>query len=289
MNMLRKSSKLAAFALLGVLASVSQAQDSYSLRLALEAGKTLEVKTVSSTKMSFTGPIDQSMNTKTTMVQAYKFDKGDEGWWKFDLSTTDIKLEGDQGMPGMNADPSAMVESVKKVKVSGDVNNLGKTRNVKVGGDDQLDMMTKGLVASNIEYLTQIGFLSITFPEAPVSVGTKWKSDFDMAKILEANGGGFLTNAKGVVPIEFEVLGFEDLDGVKTAKIQVFLDGKVTFDSSMGGSGTMTTTSKGNMWLNLATGLPVKSDTKLANNIDIGGQMTITQEVDINTTSEIKG
>lgn len=238
--------------------------------------------------MTFSGMMDSNMATKTTMTQAYKFDKAEEGWWKFDLSTTDFKLDGDLGMPGMASDPTAMIEAVKKVKVGGEVNNLGKARNVKVGGDDSLDMMTKGMMAANIEYLSQVGFMSILFPEAPVAVGTKWKSDFDMSKIMEANGGGFLTNAKGNVPIEFEVLAFEEVEGKKAVKIQVFSDGKVTFDSQGGGSGTMTTTSKGNLWLDLATGLPIKSDTKLANNIDVGGQLNIAQDITITTKAEIK-
>ena len=37
---------------------------------------------------------------------------------------------------------------IKKVKVGGEVNSLGKTRNVKVAGDDTLDMMTKGMMAA---------------------------------------------------------------------------------------------------------------------------------------------
>lgn len=267
----------------------AQAQDTYKMRLALEAGKALHVTTVSSTKMAFTGPIEQEMNTKTTMVQAYKFDQGTDGWWKVALTTVDFKMDGDAGMPGMSADPAAILDAVKKVKISAEINNLGQARNVKLEGDQDLDMMTKGMTASVSEYLAQIGFMGVQFPEEAVGVGTKWKKEFDMAKILEANGGGFLSNAKGMMPIEFEVLGFEDVNGVKAAKIQIFTDGKVTFDSQMGGSGTMSTTSKGTTWINVATGLPIKSETKMANNIDIGGQMNISQEMSINSTTEIKG
>ena len=289
MTKFHKTSFLAVFALANALTVSASAQESHTLRLALEAGKTLSVTTVSDTKMAFTGAVDQEMNTKTTMIQDYKFDQSGEGWWKFDLSTRDFKLDGDATMPGAASDPSAMIEAVKKVKVGGEVNSVGKARNVKIDGQDSLDPMTKGMIAATIEYLQQIGFMSIVFPEAPVAVGTKWKTDFDMSKILEANGGGFLTNAKGNVPIEFEVLGFEDVDGKKAAKIQVFHDGKVTFDSTMGGSGTMTTTSKGNLWIDLATGLPLKGDTKLANNIDIGGQFNISQEISVVTKTELKG
>jgi|GEM_PF-1731930 len=280
--------KMAFVALAFSAITIANAQETHVLRLALEGGKTLAVTTVSDTKMAFTGPMEQEMKTKTTMVQNYKFDKSEEGWWKFDVFTSDFKMDGDAGIPGMGGDPTTMVEAVKKVKFGGEVNNLGKTRNVKVSGDESLDMMTKGMMATMVENLTQIGFLAIMFPEAAVGVGTKWKAEFDMAKVMEANGGGFLTNAKGMVPIEFEVLSFEDLAGKKVVKIQVFSDGKVTFDSSMGGSGTMSTTSKGNLWIDLATGLPVKSDTKLANNIDIGGQMNIAQDLTINTTSEVR-
>ena len=267
------------------LVSVASAQETHTLRLVLEPGKTLSVTTVSDTKMAFTGPMDQEMKTKTTLVQNYKFDKGPEGWWTFDIQTADFKMDGDAGMPQMGGDPATMIESVKKVKVGGEVNALGKTRNVKVAGDDSLDMMTKGMMASIVEQLMQVGFMSLNFPEAAVGVGTKWKADFDMAKVLEANSGGFLSNAKGNVPLEFEVLGFETVDGKKTAKIQVFSDGKVTFDSSMGGSGTMSTTSKGNLWIDLATGLAMKSDTKMANNIDVAGQINIAQEMTITTSA----
>lgn len=259
------------------------------MRLALEPGKTLHVTTVSETKMAFTGPIEQEMSTKSTMVQAYKFDAGADGWWKIAMTTVDFKMEGGMDMPGMQTDPAQILDAVKKVKVTAEVNNLGQARNVKMEGDQDLDMTTKGMTASMSEYLSQIGFMGLQFPEESLAVGSKWSKSFDMAKILEANSGGFLSNAKGTMPVEFEVLGFEDVNGVKTAKIQVFSDGKVTFDSQMGGSGTMSTTSKGNVWVNVANGLPIKSDTKMANNIDIGGQMNITQEMSINSTTELKG
>lgn len=287
MNHLHRKMAIVSLAL-AALTATAHAQESHVLRLALEAGKTLSVTTVSDTKMAFTGPMEQEIKTKTTMLQNYKFDKSDEGWWKFDIETADFKMEGDAGMPGMAGDPQSMIDAVKKVKLGGEVNNLGKTRNVKVAGDDSLDMMTKGMIATMAEHLTQVGFMAMVFPEAAVSVGTKWKAEFNMAKVMEANGGGFLTNAKGDVPIEFEVLGFEEVNGKKAVKVQVFSDGKVTFDSSMGGSGTMATTSKGNLWLDLATGLPIKSDTKMANNIDIGGMMNIAQEMAISTTAELK-
>lgn len=271
------------------MVAAAHAQDSYKVRLTLEPGKTLNVTTVSQTKMAFTGPIEQEMSTKTTMVQAYKFDAGTDGWWKIAMSTVDFKMEGGMDMPGMQADPAQIVEAVKKVKVTAEVNNLGQARNVKMEGDQELDMTTKGMTASMSEYLSQIGFMGMQYPEEAISVGSKWSKTFDMAKILEANSGGFLTNASGKMPVEFEVLGFEDVNGVKAAKIQVFTDGKVTFDSQMGGSGTMSTTSKGTVWVNVATGLPIKTDSKMANNIDIGGQMNITQEMSINTTTELKG
>lgn len=287
--MTRVKFKLASIALTVALAHLANAQETHALRLAIEAGKTLAVTTVSSTKMAFTGPMDQTMETKTTMVQNYKFDKGPEGWLTFDVSVGEFKMEGDAGMPGMAPDADAMVAAIKKVKLGGQVNNLGKTKDVKMSGDTDLDMMTKGMMAAALESMNQVGFMAISFPEAPVGVGSKWKTDFDMAKILEANGGGFLSNAKGVVPMEFEVLAFEDVNGKKTAKIQVFTDGKVTFDSQMGGSGTMSTTSKGSMWLDLATGLIVKTDTKMANNIDIGGQFNISQDTAVVVTAEVKG
>lgn len=268
--------------------ALSHAQESHKLRYAVDVAKSLSVTTTSSTKMAFTGPIEQTMETKTTLVQSYKFEKGEEGWWKFNMAVTDFKLDGDAGMMGMGADPESMAAAVKKVKLFGEFNDMGKTRGVKMDGDDNLDMMTKGTFASISEYFNQVGFMSSHFPEEEVAVGAKWKSQIDMAKIMEANGGGFLSNAQGVLPIEYELLAFEDVNGTKTAKVQVFTDGKVTFDSQMGGGGTMSMTSKGTAWIDLATGLPVKSDTKMANNIDIGGQMNITQELSIVTTSEVK-
>ncbi|MBS1722944.1 MAG: hypothetical protein JSS66_08335 [Armatimonadetes bacterium] len=264
----------------------ANAQDTKTLRFNIAPGTTLASTSVTDSKFVISGPMDQEAKNKTTIVQEYKFDSGADGWLKFLLTTTDFKMEGDDLNFGMGGGATDMAAAVKSVKVNGEVNNLGKTRNVAAGGVDQLDMMTKQMLSSIIDRINQIGLLMMSYPEEAVGVGSKWKVDMNLGKALEAIP--FFENCKGTAPVEFTLESFEKLDGKDVAKVKVFIDGKVTFDLQGGqGSGNMSTTSAGNVWIDLATGIPSKGETKMANAIDFG-MGNLQQEMTITSTVSVK-
>lgn len=272
---------------LAAVGSLSFAQDKKTLRLVLQPGMVFSSTSVTDGKFAMTGPMDQEFKNKTTMTQRFSFEAGTEGWLKFLVATTDFKMEGDDMSMGMGGDVD-VAGAVKGVKVAGEVDGRGMTRNVAVSGSDKLDMMTKQTMEGIADRMTQIGLMSMYFPEEAVGVGSKWTKELDLAKTLSAIP--FFTNTKGTAPIEFTIEAFEAVDGKDTAKILIFTDGKVTFDLAMGGSGSgsMTMTSRGYVWVDTATGLPVKSETKLANNIDFG-MGTMQQEISITATGKVGG
>ena len=285
MNALKRCSILA----LVVLASLAQAQDKKTIRLTVKPGTVMTSTSVTDGKFAMTGPADQTVNNKTTMVQQYKFDKGSEGWLKFLIETTEFKMEGEQFNMGTPIDTDQIIAQAKKVKISGEVNEMGSARNVELTGAEDMEMGTKQMMTSISDRISQIGLMSMFYPVEGVGVGSIWKKEIDLGKSLAAIP--FFTDVNGKAPVEFTVEAFEKVDDKDTAKIKVFIDGRVTFGMNFGGGdtkGSMTTTSAGHVWIDLATGLPVKSDTKMANNIDFGVG-TMQQEMSITTTTAVKG
>jgi hypothetical protein len=247
--------------ILGALAAAAVlafAQDSFTMRAKPAAGSNLTVTTASTMKMAFSGMMEQEINSKTTVTQKVGFAAGDSGWTKFDIQTTDVKMEGDSMAAAMGQGPSAedIAKAVKEVKIAGEFDETGKTRNVAITGLNEGDFSARGIVESDFQALAQLGFMGLNWPKDPVKVGSKWTSEFDFAKILEANSMGFLTNIVGKMPVEFEVLGFEQIDGKTYAKVKSFMDGKVTFDVAQAGStGNMTVTSVGTTWVDVTDGV----------------------------------
>ncbi len=281
MNAFKRTALIALVA----LAAVAMAQDKATLRLNVKPGMTLAQTTVSDGTFSISGPTDQEMKNKTTMVQTFKFEEGTEGWVKFGVETTDFKMEGDSMDMGGGTDPDQIAAMAKKVKLTGEVNDRGATRNVAISGADDLDMTSKQMMTSVADRMSQIGFMEMFFPDEAISVGSTWKRELDLAKTLSSIP--FFQNVKGTAPVEFTVEAFEKVGDKDTVKIKVFTDGKVTFELSMGGGGdgNMSLTSNGEVWVDLATGLPIKSTGKMANDIDFGmghmqQQMTITSKID---------
>lgn len=271
------------------LAPFAHAQDKKTIRLVLKPGLVISHTSVTDGKFALTGPADQEFKTKTTFTQDFKFDAGADGWFTFVATTTEFKNEGDaMDMGGVGMTPEDIAAAIKKVKMNGEVNSQGTTRNIAVAGDDGLDMMSKQMMTGISDQMSQLGFFSMSYPEDAIAVGAKWTKPYDLSKSLAAIP--FFSNVKGSAPTEYTLEAFEVIDGVEVARIKTFTDGKATFELSMGGggSGSMTTTASGLVWVNLATGIPVKSDSKVASTIDFGmGNMQ--QEMSIKSTVIVKG
>ncbi|MCW5936210.1 MAG: hypothetical protein KIT11_02750 [Fimbriimonadaceae bacterium] len=232
-------------------------------------------------KMSFSGMMDREMKMKTDTSQNIDFGADADGWSKFTITTTDIKMAGDDPGQGMGGDPQDMVDGLKKVKIVGEVNQRGGTRNVQLADADSLDPMSQGAMVRSVEQFTQLGFFGLEFPEDDVSVGTKWSKEMDMKKLLEASMMGMAQDIQGKLPTTFEVEGFEDVDGQPHAKVKFFSDGKATFNINVGSgdtAGSMSITVLGHSWISLGTGMPTKSVSETALMIDMG-MLQIQQEM----------
>jgi hypothetical protein len=282
--MTRTITRISLFLSLVALGAGAFAQDTAPvLRLKVEPGTKLNMSTSTETKMAFSGMMDQTINSKSKMGQSLSFEGGEGGWLKFVIATTEFSMESDGQMGPAPVDPAEMAEQIKKVKIVGEVNELGQSRGVGIVNEENLDQMSKSVMSSTVASMSQLGFMGVSFPEGGLSVGQTWDKEFDMAKVVEDNSMGFLSNVQGKMPVKFEVLGFEEVGGSKVVKMKSFMDGKVTFDvSMMGSTGNMTTTSVGHIWIDLATGLVVKAESEMANMMDMG-QLTIQQETKINT------
>jgi hypothetical protein len=259
-----------------VIVSGAVAQDKAVLRFQPAVGSKLSVTTVSELKMAFSGMMDQESNSKSTVDQVFTFEAAQDGKTKFQLNTTALKIEG-ESMAEMAG--GGNVDGIKNAVLTGYFDSRGATSDVQVSGLAEDDMMGNMILTMAKELYKQIGFFGFQFPEQEVGVGSKWDSQLDFSELLSSQSMGFLTNAKGAVPVTMEVVAFEPVEGVPCVKIKSLMDGKVTFDVNAPGmetSGNMTVTSLTHAWFNLATGMLVKSEAESANVIDMG-MMTINQ------------
>jgi hypothetical protein len=85
-----------------------------------------------------------------------------------------------------------------------------------------------------------------------------------------------ISSVTGKLPIQFEVVGFEDLDGKRHVKIKSVMDGTLTMVIAVGEmSATMKTQMTNMSWIDVATGLLTKSEAVGQNDSDFGvGTMT---------------
>jgi hypothetical protein len=230
-------------------------------------------------KMAFAGMMDQEMDSKTTMSQVYAFEGGADGKTKFTITTTDLKMEGESMAAMGGGEPD--LSGIKRATIVGYFDEMGRTDGVAINGMEEGDMMAASMLTLTKELYRQVGFFGFNFPEQAVMVGSKWATKLNFGESLTAMSMGFLSNPKGDVPVEMEVLGFETVDGMPCVKVKSFSDGKVTFEMNMPGmdasNGNMTMTTVVNAWFNLANGMLVKSDAESASVIDMG-MMTITQK-----------
>ncbi|MBS1714628.1 MAG: hypothetical protein JST30_09865 [Armatimonadetes bacterium] len=276
---------VAALTVAQAMAQTAAVPEKKVLRLNLAAGNSITMKTVTDGVMNLSVQgNDNEMKSKITMVNKTDVSAGDGTWLKFILQTTDFKMEGDTMDMGMGGgtDPAT---AMKAVKIQGEFDPTGTTRNVTIADDDKLDMMTKQSMSSMLEQWSQIGFMALTFPKDAVGVGDKWTKELDLGKVMGSNP--MISNAAGKAPMEFTIEAFEKVDAMDTVKIKVFMDAKATFDiAAAGSSGSMTMTSNGFVWVDLATGVTVKGESKMANNIDFGvgsmqQNMTIAQSATV--------
>jgi hypothetical protein len=117
--------------------------------------------------------------------------------------------------------------------------------------------------------------MGLTFPKDAVGVGSAWQVEIDAENIFELDET--IKSAKGKVPVKFEVLGFEDLDGKRTAKVKTTMDGTIdlVIVSPIGELKASThVTGETTSWVLLADGLLQKSTSTatIVSTLDLGTQ-----------------
>lgn len=266
---LLKSSLLAVVAL--PLLLQAGVQDSAKLRFNVAADQKVTMTVISDTKTTLSGMMEEESVTKTSVTTTYSFGKKtDDGWMAYSTENSDVKYESSSDAMGGMGDPAG---SLKAMKSSGEVSDRGATRNMKVEGVDEMMAMF-----SEMDPSTKAGIFGVVYPENEIKVGSAWEHPVKMQ--------GMVT---GEIPFKYEVLSFEDLDGKKAAKLKVSSTGKLQIDlSSLGaGAGNVTASIDGFLWVDLATGVGLKSEMNMGQVMEIPGMITVNSKGTVKTTAKV--
>lgn len=262
------SAGLVAAALLGVVAA---GQDSTVIKLKFGKDTVLKYKTDVSTRMDIMG---QTMEMSTVTTQTTKVVAQKDGWSTLNITTDDIKVEGE------GADMlGGSMDSMKGMVIKLDVDESGATRNFAFADATNLDPMTKQMMEGTLKGSQAAGYMGVSFPKEGVKVGTKWNIVLDAEKMFGKNE--MVTSVTGKIPADYEVVGFEDIAGKRHVKVNVKLSGNVAMAiASPAGdmSASVKLSSNSTMYVETATGFVTKSDGVMQSDIDFG-MGTMTQQV----------
>lgn len=247
---------VASVALLGFTA----AQDSATLEFKFKPGEKLTIKSVANTDMAISGAMDAEGTTKTTTTNVTTFTEGEDGWVAFTTTTPDVQSESTMEVPGMDA--AQMTELMKTVKITGETNPKGKTRNFKIEGDP---MVTGGMEA---DPMSNLGFMGVTLPEGSAKVGDTWQATADI-KPGEGGSAGGVDLVSGKTTMDYKLDSFETVEGATIAVISFTVKGDIVVAGPMG-DGSMKITGNGKIHFDANKGMPVKAEQTIKNAMDLG-------------------
>jgi hypothetical protein len=246
----------------------SGAQDSAQIKLKFTKDTTLKYKTVVNTHMDVMG---QGMDMEMEIAQTTTVVSQKDGWTTLLVVTDSMKATGDAA-----GQVSSALENVKGVVMRLDVDEFGVTRNIALENADKMDQMTRSMMEGSLQGAQAVGFMGFQFPKAGVKVGSTWNATIDAAKFMGMNE--MITSVNGTIPVRFEVLGFENLDGVRNVKIKTTINGTMTMALATPAgdmNATMKMDSTTTSWVEVATGFLTKSEGTAQNDSDFGlGTMT---------------
>ena len=261
-----RTCSIAALALalaLGLAASPSTNAD--TLRLRLKAGDALRYKSVTSTETDMMG---QTSETVVTTTQVMKVLEQSDGWTKMRVTTEELEMSGDE-LPGVTDAMSAM----KDVSYTFDVNENGLTRRIVLENADALDPMVRQTISGSMRGQNAVGFMGVHFPKGSIVVGSSWDVKIDADKLFETNE--MITDVDGEIEVEFEVLGFESLDGKRHIKIKSVSEGEIAMALETPGGAfeaIVTMDAESTYWIDVADGTVTKmvSEGTLENDFGVG-------------------
>ncbi len=275
----------------GLLAvGAAAAQEKQALRLKLDASKPVRIKTEIAMSMLMKSemlPEDQKVEMTLKTVQSIQALSVKEGWTKTKVTYGKCEMAVDAAMP-VPLDAAQAAAQLDGSTMTVEVDPLGKTRNPVMAYAKSADESTKQMAGQMLAGANQGGFLGNTYPEQPVGVGDKWTIEIDMSKSPAAKANPMITSVSGKLPMTYEVLGFEKVDGVNCIKLKTTSSGKITMEMAAPGVDKAETVIKGEgtAWIELATGLVFKAEGKSVSDTDLGMmKMTTDQKV---TMSRVK-
>ncbi|MDI9636531.1 hypothetical protein QPK87_01290 [Kamptonema cortianum] len=237
-------------------------QDTVLLRLKVAAGTKQKITTTTTSLQELSGMMERNSNTSVKSVNVFAFEPGEESKTKVVVTTEDFTISSDQDTPGM--DPAVLAEEVKSLVVTMSVDERGLVLTSESKGGGELSASITAM-----ESASKIGYNGIIFPEESVKIGSQWKHEVDLSS--NAGEGGPLKMSGGKIPSQFELVGFEELNGKKAAKIKITMKGRVNVELTQGlpATGTMDLDTNGHFWIDLATGLLLKAESKVITDIDL--------------------
>lgn len=259
------------FATAALLVVAAGGQDSALVKLKFAKDTSLKYKTTTAMKMDVMG---QTMDMGMEMTQSMSVLSQKDGWTTLKVVTDDMKATGEGA-----ADVGSALEGAKGIVMQLEVDELGNTRAIALQGKDNVDPMTIQMVEGSMRAAQAVGFMGFNFPKDGITVGTKWNLELDAAKMIPKNE--MISSVTGKFPVAFEVIGFEDLEGKRHAKIKTTITGTATM--GLGGpvgdmTMTMTMQSTGTSWVDVATGFLTKSESVAQNDSDFG-MGTMSQQI----------
>jgi hypothetical protein len=202
-------------------------------------GSTTQYKSTAKVNLSFSGQdvkLDVEETTKVTVKKV-----AEDGSITFERETlkSTTTVDGEE----MDEDPDAPdITTTFTLKPNGEMTAY-KTSEEE--SDPAMQELESRLSQAN----------AVVFTDKAVGVGDKWTWDFKANKDLGSPDG----------KAEYTLVGFEEIDGVKVAKVE-YKYKEANTEKMIEGSGTS--------WIELASGDAIKSDSKFSNApFDAGGQM----------------
>lgn len=257
--MTRTRLSLFAFGLvaLPLIVGFASAQDTVTLAFKTAAGDTFASQVDTTADMNISGALDAKGKITTKVSGETKFDEAKEGWTPFTTTIKDVVYQSDLALPGM--DPGQMVEGMKSVKTTAEMDATGGIRKFQVtGGNEVTEAMGNDPTAT-------MGFMGLVLPKTPVKVGDTWKYEADAKPTTTGQfpvTGGKITNT-------YKLDKVETVDGVQLATISFDLKVDLDIEGPTGAS-TNKSTGKGTFVFDVAKGMITATTQEVTTTMDLG-------------------
>ncbi len=235
----------------------------FDLALRVPEGSSYDMKVVSATTQTMEGQGLEKADGSYTLTLGQRFAFGRNTGEGIPLNVTtnsvDVKVAGT-----VDIDDQAIKETLTGLEMAFSVSPQAETLKLEMLGEITTDPARKAIIASQTDLLKQTGPFGLVYPKAPISVGSTWNHQIDLADALKNAGQGtILPEGETKATVAFKTLSIDVVDGKTVIKIQGDVTGIIKFQMRVSGvnfAGTMTTTSKTIYTVDGATGLMLKSE-----------------------------